>query len=145
MAVALKQENIITEIGHYGVVHSWFSTVATHLEGNKWGSKFPTVMLNLYQGKLKNDQGKAALLELKSIAGSLSKLSTSDLVWDAEDPAKQPPPEHQRNPRATSLENYFLTVNCLDLTQEFIGNVEAMNEFGGDLEMISVTLPPAKR
>jgi hypothetical protein len=133
MAVALKQENVITEIGHYGVVHSWFSTIAARLEDSKWGSKFPIVMLGLYQGKINNDQGKAALLELKSIAASLSKLSTSELVWDAEDPAKPPPTAHQKNPSATSLANYFLTANGLDLTQEFIGNVEAMNEFGGDL------------
>ncbi|RYY82012.1 MAG: hypothetical protein EOO15_23615 [Chitinophagaceae bacterium] len=145
MAVALKQENVITEIGHYGVVHSWFSTVATRLEDSKWGSKFPTVMLSLHQGKLRNDQGKAALLELKSIAESLSKLSTSELVWDAEDHAKRPPPEHQKNPKATSLVNYFLTANGLDLTQEFIGNVESMIEFGGDLEIISVNLPPPRR
>ena len=145
MAVAFKQENVITEIGHHGVMHSWFSTIATRLEGSKWGARFPIVMLQLYQGHLDNAKGQQALLELRTIAESLAKLPTTELVWDAESPSQPPPAEHQRNPNATSLANYFLTVNGLDLTQEFIGNVEAMNEFGGDLDIVSVNLPRPSR
>jgi 2,3-bisphosphoglycerate-dependent phosphoglycerate mutase len=145
MTVAFKQENVITEIGHYGVMHSWFSTVATRLEGSKWGARFPIVMLHLYQGHLENAKGQQALMELNAIADALSKLPPSELVWDAESPSQPPPAEHQRNPNATSLANYFLTANGLDLTQEFIGNVEAMNEFGGNLDIVSVNLPKQKR
>jgi len=144
MAIAFKQGGVITEIGPQGVLHSWFSTVAVKLEGGDWGSRYPCVMKLLYQGHLSSAKAQAALAELQEIHTKLSALSVQDPVWDIEDPKQTLPKDHQRNLHATSMANYFLTVNGLDLTAEFIGNVESLLEFGGTLEIISVNLPPRK-
>lgn len=144
MAAAFKQGSVITEIGAQGVLHSWFSTVAARLEGGTWGSRYPCVMTRLYQGSLPSAQAQAALSELQEIRSELSALSTRDAVWDIDHPDQAPPPNHQQNPRATSMADYFLTANGLDLTAEFIGNVESLLEFGGTLDIISVHFPPRR-
>jgi len=144
MAIAFKQASVITEIGAQSVLHSWFSTVASKLEDGNWGSRYPSVMTQLYQGKLPTAQAQAALAELQDIRTKLSALPIETLVWDIENPNQAPPESHQRNPLATSMVNYFLTVNGLDLTAEFIGNVESLLEFGEDLDIINVNLPPRR-
>lgn len=144
MAVVFMQGSVITEIGSEGILQSWFSTVCVRLEGGAWGSRFPCVMNSLYQGHLAPEQAKDAMSELVAIRTGLSQRAPSELVWDAESPQQLAPADHVRNPSAISLADYFITANGLNLTDEFVGNVESQLEFGGDLEILRVTLPPRR-
>ena len=52
--VGFKVGCIWYEIGAASFLHSFFSTVAYNLEGGNWGTRFPVIMNELYQGKLTN-------------------------------------------------------------------------------------------
>ena len=53
MAVGFKVKFYWYQIGHGDFLHSFFSSVAYHLENGDWGSRFPVIMNELYQGKIK--------------------------------------------------------------------------------------------
>jgi len=137
MTVALKQENIITEIGPGDLFHSWFSTVATKLENGNWGIKYPITMNILYQGKLTLTDANEALIELNEIREKFKDLSPDDLIWDTENPNKKPPKEIEFNKNAKNLANYYKTINGLNLTDEMVENVESIIEYGGTIDVIS--------
>ena len=52
MAVGFKVKFYWYQIGHGDFLHSFFSMVAYNLENGNWGSRFPVIMIELYQGKL---------------------------------------------------------------------------------------------
>ena len=52
--VGFKVGCIWYEIGAASFLHSFFSTVAYNLECGNWGTRFPVIMNELYQGKLAN-------------------------------------------------------------------------------------------
>ena len=41
------------QVGNGDFMHAFFSTICYHLEGKHWGSKYPYLMNELYQGRLK--------------------------------------------------------------------------------------------
>lgn len=67
MAVGFKVKFYWYQIGHGDFLHSFFSTVAYNLENGNWGSRFPVIMNELYQGKLECDNTDKALEELSII------------------------------------------------------------------------------
>lgn len=83
MAIAFKQNNVITEIGPGGVLHSLFSTIAYRIE-NGWGNKFPTIMGDLYDGQLPQEKAKIGLQEIRQIKKALELLPPTDVIWDIE-------------------------------------------------------------
>ena len=50
--VGFKVKYYWYQIGSGDFLFSFFSTVAYNLENQKWGSKFPVIMNELYQGEL---------------------------------------------------------------------------------------------
>ncbi|NHZ34309.1 Imm70 family immunity protein [Massilia rubra] len=137
MAIAFKQGSVITQIGPGGVLHSLLSTVAVHLENGRWGSNFPFIMHDLYQGSVSAKNADAAYLEMQKIKAGLASLSAANVVWDIEDLAKRPPWGSVAGPHVTSMANYYVTSNGLNLVDEVIGNLESLREFGGTLDIIS--------
>ena len=91
MAVGFKVKFYWYQIGDSDFLHSFFSTVAYNLENGNWGSRFPVIMNELYQGKLECDNTDKALEELSIIRKELQKFSPEKVVWDIEDLSKQPP------------------------------------------------------
>jgi len=73
------------------IIHAFFSTISYNLEGNKWGSKYPMLMNELYQGKLSWENASEAIEELKIIKEELKKFSPEYVVWDIEDISKELP------------------------------------------------------
>lgn len=137
MTVALKCDNIITEIGPGGILHSLFSTIAVRLEGGKWGSRFPLIMGRLYQGRLPQPEARAALAEFRVIEKELSELPPSSIVWDADDLAASPPWGTEVGPHVKNMAMYFVTTTGRNLVAEIIDNLEALLEDGDGLEIIS--------
>lgn len=124
MAVGIKVGSITDEIGTSDFFHAFFSTVSYHLE-EKWGSRFPALMNQLYQGELEPGLAEKAVAELRQIKDELVRFETSKVVWDIENLSKQPPWGADISPDITSLANYFVTSTGRDLISTLI---EALDE-----------------
>lgn len=70
------------QIGSGDFLHAFFSTVAYNLENMKWGSRFPVIMKELYQGHLSKEHVDAAIGELAVISAELRDLSPDHVIWD---------------------------------------------------------------
>ena len=102
-------------IGSGEFFNSFFSTVATRLEGGDWGSRFPVLMKRLYQGRMEAVEADSALIELTQIAEEFQQLPRTDAVWDATDLSQQAPWGDDVAPTITSLANYLWTSDGRDL------------------------------
>ncbi|MCM1091320.1 MAG: immunity 70 family protein [Butyrivibrio sp.] len=115
MGVGFKVDFYWHEIGHGDFLHSFFSTICYHLEGRRWGSKYPYLMNKLYQGSLAWEDVKFAREELKGVERGLRKLKPSKVIWDIEDLSKRPPWGDNISESITDLSNYFVTSGGRDL------------------------------
>ena len=118
MAVGLKVDFLWHPIGTDDFVHAFFSTICLNLEKEDWGSRFPYLMNELYQGELKCSNASKATDELKTIQKELKNLSPKHVVWDIDDTSKQPPWGTGISPEITDLSNYFVTCDGEDLIEE---------------------------
>ena len=115
MAIGLSVDFLWYPIGNESFVHSFFSSICYNLEKQEWGSRFPFLMNNLYQGKLKYTDVDSAIEELTTIQKELKKFSPNQVVWDIEDLSKQPPWGDKISSEITDLSNYYITCNGEDL------------------------------
>lgn len=141
MTTGIKSGSVVTEIGPGAIVHALFSTISFNLEPDGWGSRFPSLMQKLYQGKLPVTDTKKSLEEILVVSRELSLIPKQKIVWDIENLALVPPSEYQPNHAATSLVDYFLTVTGRDLLIEIKDSIESAVEFGDVVEIISYTSP----
>ena len=133
MTVGLKQENIITEIGPGGLLHSLFSTIAFHLESGSWGSVYPLIMNNLYNWKLEEKDAQKALIEVKKIKEGLSQLEPSQVVWDIENLSEKAPWGDEIGEHIKNMAMFYITLNGLNLVDELVENIESICKHGGNL------------
>lgn len=120
MAVGLKVDFLWYPIGTGDFVHSFFSTICYNLEGGKWGSRFPYLMNNLYQGELSYKDVDSAKEELTIIIKELKEFSPDRVIWDIEDLSKQPPWGKNISPEIKNLSNYFITCDGENIFDEII-------------------------
>ncbi len=137
MTVAIKQENVFTEIGPGAILHGFFSTICATLENGVWGSHFPKLMNELYQGKLGASDLHAAKDEMSEVISQLKTKPIEGLVWDIEDPNIEVPSEYDKSQNRSSLYEYFKTTTGRNLAFEIADNIDAALEFGGDVEIVS--------
>ena len=119
MAVGFKIKFYWYQIGSGDFLHSFFSTVAYRLEKGIWGSVYPVIMNELYQGELSSDKVSLAIGELKSIKNELKKLSSDQVIWDIDDLSKQPPWGNDISADITDLSNYYVTSDGEDFLTIF--------------------------
>ena len=138
MAVGLKVDFLWYPIGDGDFVHSFFSTISYNLEKSGWGSRFPYLMKNLYQGELTFQDVPKANEELLVVKKEFKELLPSKVVWDIEDLNKQPPWGEDISPDIANLSNYFVTCDGEDLFDEMFkafreAEVEKQNIILGSL------------
>lgn len=136
MTIAFRHGAVITEIGIDVVLHSLLSTVAVRLEGGEWGSRFPLIMIKLYQDRLDALEADAALQELRQIQAGLARLEADKVIWDFNDLSRQPPWGDAVAPRIISMANYHPTNTGQCLLDEMFDCVMALKDGGGVLEII---------
>jgi hypothetical protein len=115
MGVGFKVKYYWYQIGTGDFLHSFFSTISYHLEPNGWGSKYPYLLKELYNGKLSYDKIPNALEEMNEIYSKLLEYKPSQVIWDIEDLTKQPPWGGNISKEITNLANYFVTSDGEDL------------------------------
>lgn len=136
--VGLQVEFYWYQIGTASFLHSFFSTVCFRLEQGNWGSKFPRLMNDLYQGRLKSESVKDTLMELKEIKQKLAKFPPSDVIWDIEDLSARPPWGDNISPDITNLSNYFVTSDGEDFLLILQHALEKALEMNSDLIVKSI-------
>lgn len=119
MAVGLKTGPIFYIVGTGSFMHAFFSTIAYRLEDKKWGSRFPNLMMGLYQAEIESNESKWVLDELAIIKQELSKLAPDEVVWDIDDLTKRAPWGDNIAKTITNLSNYFVTSDGKQLIDVF--------------------------
>jgi len=138
MAVGFKVKFYWYQIGHGDFLHSFFSTVAHNLENGNWGSRFPVIMNELYQGKIERENTDKALEELRIIKKELQSFSPEKAVWDMEDLSAQPPWGKNVSKDITDLSNYFVTSDGRDFLTVFSRALEKAKEVNAEIEIKSM-------
>jgi 2,3-bisphosphoglycerate-dependent phosphoglycerate mutase len=115
MSIGIDVAGEYFPIGTPSFFKSFFSTISARLEDDKWGTRFPAVMRDLYSGTLRPPAAAEALKELTEIRSEFSKLPPSQVVWDFEDRTARPPWGDRISKSITSLANYFVTSDGKDL------------------------------
>lgn len=131
--VCFRVGNISYEIGTASFLYSFFSTVVYRLEKGRWGSRFPMIMNELYQGQLSFEKILVAKQELKQIKKELSFFLPDQVVWDIDDLSKQPPWKNHISHIITSLENYFITCDGQDFIEVFQNTLDTAIEIKEDV------------
>lgn len=140
MGVGLRVDNITTEVGTSDFFHAFFSTVSFHLERDGWGSRFPELFNELYQGDLPPEHCEKVLADLETIRSELSSLEPGQVVWDIDDPEARPPWGDNISDEITSLSNYFVTSGGRDLLEVLIECLEYQKSQG--VSMTIAQTPP---
>lgn len=138
MAICLRIKgalNIIYEIGTADFFHCFFSNISYYLENKKWGSKYPVIMTNLYEGKLKRQYINSAINELNDIQDEFKKISPLDVIWDIDDLSLTPPWGNNISSEITSLSNYFVTSDGRDLFHVIHLALQDAKELNEDLSI----------
>lgn len=138
MSVAFTVKYYMYEIGTADFLYAFFSTVAFNLENNRWGSKYPVIMNELYNGSLGNDKIESALHELDEMANELGEISPEKVVWDIEDLTKQPPWGTNISDEITDLSNYFVTSDGEDFLTVFRHALEKAIDVKSDIRIVNI-------
>ena len=136
--VGFKVEYYWYQIGSGDFLYAFFSTIASNLENRIWGNRFPTIMTQLYQGKIDNASIAKALEELKIIKKELNQFSPDEIVWDLDDPSKQPPWGKNISSEITDLSNYFITNEGKDFIILLFNALDKAMELNTDLRIKSM-------
>lgn len=121
------------EIGSSAFLHAFFSTICYHLEGGKWGSKYPEFMRDLYQGKLEPYKAIKTLQEVTEIKENLKAFSPKEIIWDIDNLQKRPPWGDKISPHITDLSNYFVTSDGKDLFEVLIDCIKRLEKSNSPL------------
>jgi 2,3-bisphosphoglycerate-dependent phosphoglycerate mutase len=130
MAIALMIDNVATELGRGDFVHAFFSTISARLEPEGWGTRFPVLMTELYQGEMPKAHAAHALEELRTARKELLTFSPTEVVWDIENRSAQPPWGMNISSDITLLANYFVTSTGRDMFDTMIEDLEFLRDQG---------------
>jgi hypothetical protein len=125
--------NVAREVGTQDLLHAFFSTISYHLEPGGWGSRYPELMNELYQGRLDAPKAAKVLNDVLSIREQLKGFRPDEVVWDIENRNAGPPWGDDIGPNVTDLSNYFLTSNGRYLFDVLVDCLQALQQKGGCL------------
>ena len=115
-------------IGTSDFLHAFFSTVCGRLENGKWGSRYPYLMNELYQGMLSAEHLAAGAEELVQIKKNLARFAPNQVIWDIDDRSLTPPWGDNISDDITDLSNYFVTSDGNDFLTVFSAALDKARE-----------------
>ena len=138
--IAIVVEDNYYEIGSASFFSAFFDTIHYHLEdyGN-WGSNYPFLLNNFYNGNLIWQDALTVVKELEEIRIRLKAFQPSDVIWDITDLSKRPPWGDDISEDITSLANYFRTSDdAKDLIYVMINALKKGDELKASIEIKDV-------
>ena len=120
-------------IGTADFLHSFFSTVCGRLENGKWGSRYPHLMNELYQGTLPAEHLAAGTEELEQIRQELAQFAPDQVIWDIDDRSLTPPWGDNISEDITDLSSYFVTSEGEDFLVVFAAALDKARELNAPL------------
>lgn len=124
MSVVLTVKVFSIPVGTGDFFFSFFSTVAARLENENWGSRFPVIMNELYDGCIPPKHLRRAEKELLQIKNELKQLPKTAVIWDFEDRSKQPPWGDNISETIHDMSDYFVTSGGKNLLDEIGKSIE---------------------
>lgn len=96
--------------GELNFVDAFFNTVCYRLENKQWGSRFPRLMGDLYDGKVKYEDIDVFEREINTVEEELKEFAIQQVVYDLNDPSIEPPWHKSGiSDELTNLSNYWVT------------------------------------
>lgn len=130
LPVGINVNGLLTEIGSSELLEAFFATVGGRLEPEGWGSRFPELMEEFYEGRLASEQAPAVLGHLEQIAEELRQLPPGQAIFDHEF-QDAPEPADVRGD-AESLYDYFQARGNVPLVAVMIHLLEILRDEGGE-------------
>jgi hypothetical protein len=131
MVVGFDIGGIVDEVGDSEVLHSFFSTISYHLEPDGWGSKYPELMLQLYEGRLESSYASKVLKDVLEIREKLRTIPADQVVWDIDDLEIGRPLGWDVSFEDKTLSAYFVTSMGKDFFDVLIECLEDLQKEGG--------------
>lgn len=131
MAVGFKVKYYWYQVGNGDFMHAFFSTICYNLEEKQWGSKYPYLMNELYQGKLRKENLESAFFELENIKERLKEISSTEVIWDIDDLKAKLPWGDNISTDIKDLSTYFVTSdgeNLILVLQNALIKAKEVNE-----------------
>lgn len=128
----------ISTIGTADFLHAFFSTVCGRLENGKWGSRFPHLMNELYQGVLPVKHLAAGTEELSQIKQELAQFAPDQVIWDIDDRSLTPPWGDNISDDITDLSNYFVTIEGEDFLSVFAAALDKAQQRNASLKIQTI-------
>ena len=142
--LALRVNGITTEIGPGGLFTSFCSSIAVHLENSRWGSVFPVLQNELYQGEMPAEHAQALVDELKRVRSGLATVPPEGLIWDIDDRSAKPPWDPTYGPHIKSLADFYVNTGRRNLIDVLIECAGFSLEYKRDIDVISYEFSPAE-
>lgn len=128
----------IYTIGTADFLHAFFSTVCGRLENGKWGSRFPHLMNELYQGVLPVKHLAAGTEELSQIKQELAQFAPDQVIWDIDDRSLTPSWGDNISDDITDLSNYFVTIEGEDFLSVFAAALDKAQQRNASLKIQTI-------
>ena len=135
MATAFTVKYYMYTIGTADFLNAFFSTVCGRLENGKWGSRFPHLMNELYQGVLPVKHLAAGTEELSQIKQELAQFAPDQVIWDIDDRSLTPPWGDNISEDITDLSNYFVTSEGEDFLSVFAAALDKAQQRNASLKI----------
>ena len=135
MATAFTVKYYMYTIGTADFLNAFFSTVCGRLENGKWGSRFPHLMNELYQGVLPVKHLAAGTEELSQIKQELAQFAPDQVILDIDDRSLTPPWGDNISEDITDLSNYFVTSEGEDFLSVFAAALDKAQQRNAPLKI----------
>lgn len=136
--IAFTVKYYIYTIGTADFLHAFFSTVCGRLENGKWGSRYPYLMNELYQGVLPVKHLAAGTEELSQIKQELAQFAPDQVIWDIDDRSLTPPWGDNISDDITDLSNYFVTSEGEDFLSVFAAALDKAQQRNASLKIQTI-------
>ena len=141
MALGLHVGDVTWRVGSPDLLHAFFSTISVRLEPLGWGTRFPALLNDLYQGVLPPERVETALSELMLARRELAFVPADLVVLDADRPGPPAPWGVDAASGAPDASKCFFTEDGKDLFDVLLAALVSLRAASGAPLSIVETVP----
>lgn len=136
MPLGLHVAGVTWRVGSPDLLHAFFSTITVRLEPLGWGTRFPALMHDLYDGELPAGRVETALAELVLARRELAALPAQRVVCDAGAPHATSPWSEAVAGGAPDASACFFTAEGRDLFDVLLAALMRLRTTGESLRIV---------